>query len=48
MFTLQIILVLVFSAQSKYRVVKIMRSSSKVVLQTTKHIVIYPSSGSFL
>jgi hypothetical protein len=29
----------------KNRVVKITCSSSEVVLQTTKHIMIYPSSG---
>jgi hypothetical protein len=36
---------LVFSAPARYRVAKIMRSSSKVVLQTTKHIVIYTGLG---
>jgi hypothetical protein len=29
----------------KNRVVKIMHSSAEVVLQTTKHMVIYPSLG---
>jgi hypothetical protein len=36
---------LAFFALAKYRVVKITCSSSKVVLRTTKHTVIYPSSG---
>jgi hypothetical protein len=35
----------VFLVPTRYRVVKIMRSSSEVVLQTTKHTVIYPGSG---
>jgi hypothetical protein len=35
----------VFIALARYRVVKIMCSSSEVVLQTTKHTVIYPSSS---
>jgi hypothetical protein len=35
----------VFFALARYRVVKIACSSSKVVLRTTKHTVIYPSSG---
>jgi hypothetical protein len=30
---------------SKNRVVNIVRSSSEMVLRTTKHIIIYPSSG---
>jgi hypothetical protein len=34
----------VFSAPARYWVVKIVCSSSEVVLQTTKHIVIYPGS----
>jgi hypothetical protein len=34
----------VFSASVRYRVVMIARSSSDVVLRTTKHIVIYPDS----
>jgi hypothetical protein len=32
----------------KNRVVKIMYFSSKLVLQTTKHTMIYPSAGLFL
>jgi hypothetical protein len=32
-------------APVRYRVVKITHSSSKVILLTTKHIVIYPDSG---
>jgi hypothetical protein len=39
---------LVFSTPAKYRVVKIARSSSEVVVQTTKHTMIYSSSGSSL
>jgi hypothetical protein len=35
----------VFSAPARYRVVKIVCSSSKVVLQIMKHTVIYPGSG---
>jgi hypothetical protein len=34
-----------FSAPTKYRVVKITHSSSEVVLRTTKHTVIYPDLG---
>jgi hypothetical protein len=34
-----------FYAPTKYRVVKIARSSSEVVWQTMKHTVIYPGSG---
>jgi hypothetical protein len=34
-----------FFALANYVVVKITRSSSDVVLQTTKHTVIYPGSG---
>jgi hypothetical protein len=36
---------LMFFALANYVVVKITRSSSDVVLQTTKHTVIYPGSG---
>jgi hypothetical protein len=36
---------LVFFAMTRYRVVKIMRSCSKVVLRTIKHTIIYPGSG---
>jgi hypothetical protein len=35
----------VFSAPANYRVLKITCFSSKVVLQTMKHTMIYPSSG---
>jgi hypothetical protein len=35
----------VFFALAGYRVVKIVRSSSDVVLQTMKHTIIYSSSG---
>jgi hypothetical protein len=35
----------VFSAQAKYRVDKIVRSSSEVVLRTTKHTMIYHGLG---
>jgi hypothetical protein len=35
----------VFSASVNYGVAKIMRSSSEVVLRTTKHTMIYPGSG---
>jgi hypothetical protein len=35
----------VFSAPTKYSVVKIACSSSEVVLQTMKHTMIYPGSG---
>jgi hypothetical protein len=38
----------VFSAPARYRVVKIARSCSKVVLLTTKHTMVYPGSGPFL
>jgi hypothetical protein len=38
----------VFLALTRYRVVKIARSSSEVVLQTIKHTVIYPSLGTSL
>jgi hypothetical protein len=34
----------VFSEPAKYRVVKIVRSSSEMILRTMKHTVIYPSS----
>jgi hypothetical protein len=34
-----------FFAPTRYRVVKIVHSSSEVVLRTMKHTVIYPSSG---
>jgi hypothetical protein len=34
-----------FFALTNYGVVKITRSSSKVVLQTVKHTMIYPGSG---
>jgi hypothetical protein len=34
--------VLVFSVPTKYRVVKIARSNSEVVLQITKHTMFYP------
>jgi hypothetical protein len=36
----------VFSAPARYRVVKITRSNSEVVLRTIKHTMIYPGSGS--
>jgi hypothetical protein len=32
----------VFIAPARYRVVKITRSDSELVLRTTKHMVIYP------
>jgi hypothetical protein len=35
----------VFFAPARYRVVKMMCSSSEMVLQTTKHTMIYPGSG---
>jgi hypothetical protein len=35
----------VFFASARNRVVKIMRSSSEVVLQTIEHTVIYPDLG---
>jgi hypothetical protein len=35
----------VFFTLARYRVVKIAHSSSEVVLQTTKHTVIYLGSG---
>jgi hypothetical protein len=35
----------VFSTPTNYRVVKIVRSSSEVVLQTMKHTMIYPGLG---
>jgi hypothetical protein len=38
----------VFSAPTTYRVVKITHSTSEVVLQTTKHTMIYPGLGPFL
>jgi hypothetical protein len=34
-----------FFAPTRYRVVKISRSCSKVVLQTTKHTIFYPGSS---
>jgi hypothetical protein len=34
-----------FFALVRYRVVKIICSSSKVLMKTMKHIVIYPGSG---
>jgi hypothetical protein len=34
----------VFSALTKYRVVNIVHSSSEVVMRTMKHTVIYPGS----
>jgi hypothetical protein len=34
-----------FFAPARYRVVKITRSCSKVVLSTIKHTMVYPSSG---
>jgi hypothetical protein len=37
--------VLVFSVMTKYKVVKIVCSSSKVVLRIMKHTVIYSGSG---
>jgi hypothetical protein len=37
--------VLVFLALTRYRVVKIVRSYSKVVLRTTKRTMVYPGSG---
>jgi hypothetical protein len=37
--------VLVFFASARYKVVKIMCSCSEVVLRTTKHTMVYPSSG---
>jgi hypothetical protein len=37
----------VFFALIRYRVTKIMYSSFEVVLQTMKHTVVYPGSGSF-
>jgi hypothetical protein len=36
---------LVFATPANYGVVKIMHSSSVVVLRTMKHTMIYPSSG---
>jgi aromatic ring-opening dioxygenase LigB subunit len=45
MLTWSSIVVLVFFALARYRVVKIARSSYEVVLRTTKHMVIYPGSG---
>jgi hypothetical protein len=39
---------LVFLAPARYRVVKITRSSSEMVLRTMKHIVIYPGLGTSL
>jgi hypothetical protein len=38
-------LLMVFSAPANYRVVKIARFSSEVVLLTVKHTMIYPGSG---
>jgi hypothetical protein len=38
----------VFFALANYGVVKIVHSSSEVVLGTTKHTLIYPSSGPLL
>jgi hypothetical protein len=35
----------VLFALTRYRVLKIAHSFSKVVLQTTKHTMVYPSSG---
>jgi hypothetical protein len=35
-----------FFAPARYRVVKIARSNFEVVLQITKHTIIYPGSGS--
>jgi hypothetical protein len=35
----------VLFALTRYRVLKIAHSCSKVVLQTTKHTMVYPSSG---
>jgi hypothetical protein len=37
----------VFFAPTRYKVVKIARFSSKVVLRTTKHMVIYPGIDVF-
>jgi hypothetical protein len=34
-----------FFVPTRYRVVKIARSYSEMVLQTTKHTIIYPGSG---
>jgi hypothetical protein len=42
------ILLLVFFAPTRYRVVKITHFSSEVVLRTTGHMVIYPGSDSSL
>jgi hypothetical protein len=39
---------LVFFAPARYRVVKIACSCPEVVLQTTKHTMVYPSSSSSL
>jgi hypothetical protein len=41
----QRISVSVIFALARYRLVKIVHSSSEVVLRTTKHMVIYPDSG---
>jgi hypothetical protein len=38
-------MVLVFSAPTNYKVVKIVHSSSDVVLRTMKHTMIYPGLG---
>jgi hypothetical protein len=40
--------ILVFFAPARYRVVKITRSYSEVVLRTIKHTMVYPGSGSSL
>jgi hypothetical protein len=37
-----------FSAPTKYRVVKITRSSSEMVLRTMKHTVVYSGSDALL
>jgi hypothetical protein len=38
----------VFSALANYRLIKIMHSSFEAVLQTMKHTIIYPGSGSYV
>jgi hypothetical protein len=40
-----VVVVSVFFAPANYGVIKIVYSSSEVVLQTTKHTMIYPGSG---
>jgi hypothetical protein len=43
--SMEVVLVSLFFASARYMVVKIVRSSSEVVIHTIKHTMIYPSSG---